>query len=116
MFQRNLLPLKRWLYFNGLNRIISHMIDLFISLVGFDPVTTAVWLVFFDSIVLIILHQTMAYASSICPTFSLAEIFTFSLTVSQALLMSVSSPKFSKVANLFRILTETVLYFPNCTV
>jgi hypothetical protein len=58
----------------------------------------------------------MAYASSIRPTLSLAEIFTYSLTVSQALLMSVLSPKFSKAVNLFGILTETVLYFPNSTV
>jgi hypothetical protein len=69
---------------------------------GVDPVTAAVWLVFFLLIVLIIFCRTMAYAARL----SLVIILIFSLTISNALLISTSSCKFSKAANLFEISTQ----------
>jgi hypothetical protein len=52
-------------------------------------------------------HQTMAYAVSTRNNLRLcvAEAFIFSLILSQALVISKSSSKFLKAANIFEILT-----------
>jgi hypothetical protein len=65
----------------------------------------------FDLIVLNILHQTIAYASSIHNSLdSLAQIFIFSVVGSQAVLISTSSSEFSKVVILYEIEPSTILY------
>jgi hypothetical protein len=50
-------------------------------------ITTATWLVFFDLIILSILHQTMAYGSSVHDNLrlSLAEILILPQIISEAL-------------------------------
>jgi hypothetical protein len=47
----------------GFTSYIVQIIPIYVFLL--DPVTIEIWLVFFDLIILSILHRTMAYAPSI---------------------------------------------------
>jgi hypothetical protein len=71
-----------------------------------NPVTTAFLHASFDLKIVNALHQNMVYAASVNADLVclLAEIFIFSLMLSQVLFMSMLSFKFSKATNLSEIL------------
>jgi hypothetical protein len=72
-----------------------------------DSGTIAIWLVFFDIIILRTLRRTMAYASAIHNNLdSLWQTFYIPLTVPQTLLISTSAFRFSRATNRFEISTR----------
>jgi hypothetical protein len=122
------------LLFVASSSIIYHIFALFISemhasltsyivqiisdhLFCLDPVTTAVWLVFFDLIILSTLHWAMAYSSSVHNNLDSLWVI-FSRIGSQALLMytSVSSLSFPKLWTYLRFQHHTALYPLSCLI
>jgi uncharacterized membrane protein len=97
---RTLIPSFRYNLFLFLKCLLH--CSYYPHLFHLDPVTTAILVVSFDLIILSILHQTMAYASSNHNSLDpiMVKFFYFSLIVSQALLNFTSAPKSSKDANL----------------
>lgn len=80
---------------------------------GLDCEAIAIHLTFFDEIIFTALRQTNVYAVlTLATRLSLAKVLVFSATslLPKALLISTSSPKISKNADVFEILTRYILW------